>query len=191
MQNQNLKCADARHLVHLSVGDDTLADEEKQLSEHLHTCSDCRAYHAGMVDAMQVLEHARNDDSVDIPAGAVWSAISHRVKSQAKAAVAVPERRQFSGSIAALCACSLILALVTIVQNLPTSGQDAAASYGNLPTAMNVGHSTQRNNTAVRRPQLMQVQLENGDVVWMDPATKKVYVPNLLSSPPNEPNNTF
>ena len=78
MQNETLNCADARHLVHLAVGDDTLPDEEKRLTEHLHSCSDCRAYHASMVDAMHVLEQVRDDDSVDIPAGAIWSSISHR-----------------------------------------------------------------------------------------------------------------
>ena len=189
MQSETLKCADARHLIHLAVGDDTLADEEKQLSEHLHSCSDCRAYHAGMVDAMQVLESVRDDDSVDIPAGAVWSAISHRVKSRPSMAPAIPERRRFNGAVAALCACSLTLALVTVIQNLPTADHGAAATYG-VPAAMNVSYQGSQ-NAPLQTQQLEQRRLPSGEVVWFNPKTQQYFVPNLLSSGPDEENTSF
>ena len=189
MQNETLKCADARHLIHLAVGDDTLADEERQLSEHLHSCSDCRSYHAGMVDAMQVLENVRDDDSVDIPAGAVWSAISHRVNSRPSMAAVVPERRRFNGAVAALCACSLTLALVTVIQNLPTADHSAPATYG-IPAAMNV--SDQGHQSASPQPQrLEQRRLPTGELVWVNPETNQMFVPNLLSSGPGEKDTSF
>jgi hypothetical protein len=134
-----MKCVDARHLIHLSVGDDTLPEEEAQLSEHLHSCSDCRAYSAGMVDAMHAIEQTRDavsDDIDDSPS--LWPSISGRIAS--RTVRAIPARKQFSGSVAALCACSLTLALVTIVQNLPANSSADPYMSPTVP-AMNVNWS--------------------------------------------------
>ena len=106
MQNHNLKCADARHFIHLAVGDDTLPEEEQHLTEHLHTCSDCRAYHAGMVDAMHAIERVRDEDMIEAPSASLWPAMADKLKVRQHTAVE-PERRRFNGSVVALCACSL------------------------------------------------------------------------------------
>ena len=117
-----MKCADARHLIHLSAGDDTLADEEQAVSEHLHECSDCRAYHAGMVDAMQALCRMR-DGEVGDPTASVWPSVRRAIRSTRAGRLQQPHR-QFNGGIVVLCACSIVLALVTIVRNLPASSSD-------------------------------------------------------------------
>lgn len=183
MQKQPFNCADARHLVHLSVGDDTLPEEEKQLTEHLHSCAECRAYHAGTVDVMHVLEQVRDDDSVDMPAGAVWSAISDRIRSRPQARRA-PERRRFNGAVAALCACSLTLALVTVVRSLPTNDSDPGGVYA---PAMSVSLEQPQQDA----PELKQVRQADGSVVWVDQKTGDVYVPNLLANLAGEPDITF
>lgn len=186
MQNQTLKCTDARHLVHLAVGDDTLPEEEQQLAEHLHTCDQCRGYHADTVSAMQALERVRDDDSVDIPSGSVWSAISDTVKSRRRTPIA-PERRRFNGAVAALCACSLTLALVTVVQNLPMNAESPEAVYA---PAMSVSMQPGQRTTQ-QRPQLVPVQQKDGTVVWVDPETGNAYVPDLLTSMSDSPDVTF
>lgn len=125
-----MKCSDARHLIHLSVGDDNLPDEEQALGEHLHTCSECRAYNAGMVDAMQVL-HEFRDSTVVESEQSVWASVEQRIEHRHSMALAARQpTRQFHGGIVALCACSLVLAFVTIVQNLPVN--DAVADGSQL-----------------------------------------------------------
>lgn len=116
-----VKCSDARHLIHLSVGDDNLPDEEQALGEHLHTCSDCRAYSAGMVDAMQILHNFRYN-TVITSDRSVWRSVIRRIEDRRSFArtTRLP-RREFHGGIVALCALSLVLAFVTIVQNLPVN----------------------------------------------------------------------
>lgn len=185
MQKQTLSCANARHLAHLAVGDDTLPEEEKQLAEHLHACSECRAYHAGTMNAMHILQQVRDEDSVDIPAGAVWSAISERVKSR-RQKQSVPEKRPFNGVVAALCACSLTLALVTVVQSLPVNSQQPAGVY-----APAMGVSMQPGQSHQAQPQLVAVSQPDGTIIWVDTKTGQTYVPDLLSSLPNDPDTTF
>ena len=114
MQKQMMKCADARHLIHLAVGDDTLPEEESQLTAHLHSCSDCRAYHAGMVDAMHAIERVRHADSGEEQTRSIWPAIADQLKAR-RPAHAAPQGRRFNGAVAALCACSLLLAFVFAV----------------------------------------------------------------------------
>lgn len=116
-----MKCSDARHLIHLSVGDDNLPDEEQALGEHLHRCSECRSYNAGMVDAMQVLHNFRDNTAVATDLS-VWPSVERRIENRRILARASQQpQRQFHGGIVALCACSLVLAFVTIVQNLPAN----------------------------------------------------------------------
>ena len=72
----------------------------------------------------------------------------------------------------------------TVIQNLPTAGQDSANIYA--PTATNVAFGSEK-----EQPELVQVRLPNGEVVLMNPVTKQVYVPNLLNAPPGERDTTF
>jgi hypothetical protein len=133
-----VKCSDARHLIHLSVGDDNLTEEEQSLAEHLHECSECRSYNAGMVDAMQVLHQFRDDTVVDEDVS-VWSSVEQRIyerRSQVQPMLHHPQR-QFNGGVVALCACSLVLAFVTIVQNLPVN--DSMADLSVPAYQFNVG----------------------------------------------------
>ena len=126
-----VKCSDARHLIRLSVGDDNLPDEEQALGEHLHRCSDCRSYNAGMVDAMQVLHDFRDNTAVATDLS-VWPSVERRIENRRILARASQQpQRQFHGGIVALCACSLVLAFVTIVQNLPAN-QGTAGMGGPL-----------------------------------------------------------
>lgn len=183
MQKINLKCVDARHLVHLAVGDDTLPDEEQQLADHLHACSDCRAYHAGMMDAMHALEQVRDLDNEEPPAKSIWPGLSAQLKSRQAAIAAGPEPRRFNVAVATLCACSLMLALVTAVQNLPSNHVDQYASQQMMP-AMNVGfHANDfRNNVNQPARQLIQMRQPDGTIVVVDTATGQVYAPNVALS---------
>ncbi|MDG1896328.1 MAG: hypothetical protein P8J37_15605 [Fuerstiella sp.] len=188
MQNQSMKCADARHLTHLAVGDDIQSEEERQLTEHLHSCSDCRSYHAGMVDAMHAIERVRDEDINDIPGGTVWPAIADRLKSRRRVNSA-PERRRFNGAVAALCVCSLTLAMVTAIQNLPTNDVESLGSYSPIP-AMNISYQPGADfqNRIVQQRDgaqpggLVQMSDRNGTRFWVDPTTNQMYVPYASAS---------
>lgn len=183
MQKTNLKCVDARHLVHLAVGDDTLPDEEQQLTDHLHTCSDCRAYHAGMVDAMHALEQVRDGDCEAPSTKSIWPGLSAQLKSRQAAVAAGPEPRRFNVAVATLCACSLMLALVTAVQNLPSNNADQLTSQQMMP-AMNVGFRANDFQNSGNQPvrQLIQMRQLDGTTVVLDTATGQVYAPNVTLS---------
>lgn len=114
-----MNCSDARHLIHLDVGDDLRTDEEQQLAGHMELCSECRSYHAGMSRAMNALLVLRDSPSPaserDRSAGSVWPAISRELQRRQTS----PEKaRKFNLQVAALSVCSLSLAVVTIVQSL-------------------------------------------------------------------------
>ena len=188
MQNSILKCADAQHFIHLAVGDDTLPDEEQQLSEHLHQCSDCRAYHAGMVDAMHAIERVRDEEVADVDSGSVWPGLADKLASRRRVVPEQPRRRRFNGSIVALCACSLMLALITAVQNLPTV--DSRDSFAGTIPAGAVTVSFQAGEEQPKLQQrLVQVEGPNGSVMFVDPVTKQTYVPgvpDLLNALPSD-----
>ncbi len=133
-----MKCSDARHLIHLSVGDDNLVEEEQSLAEHLHVCSECRSYNAGMVDAMHVLHQFRDDTVIDEDVS-VWASVERRIQERRGQIQPLRQepQRQFNGGVVALCACSLVLAFVTIVQNLPVN--DSMADLSMPPYQFNVG----------------------------------------------------
>ena len=179
MHTSTLKCSDSRHFIHLAVGDDTLPEEEQRLAEHLHTCSDCRAYHAGMVDAMHAVERVRDNDVIDAPAVSLWPAMADKLKVRQSVAVE-PERRRFNGAVVALCACSLMLALVTAVQNLPSNSVDPYADLSNIPArAMNVNFQNRRNQGQPQnlQRQLIQVAGPNGELTFVDPISNQMFVP--------------
>jgi len=114
-----MECSDARHFIHLDVGNDLRVNEETQLAEHMGQCGDCRNYHAGMSQAMNVLVTLRDApvrDQEESSAGrSVWPAVSREI--QRRRAVPV-KMTKFNLQVAALSVCSLSLAVVTIVQSL-------------------------------------------------------------------------
>ncbi|MCA9084952.1 MAG: zf-HC2 domain-containing protein [Planctomycetaceae bacterium] len=183
MQSQSLKCTDARHLIHLAVGDDTLPDEEHRLGEHLHQCADCRGYHADMMNVMHVIENVRDDDSVEIPGGSLWPAMADRLSVRRPNSLAQP-RRQFNISVVALCACSLMLALVTLVQNLPLNDMDSEIPAYAMP-AMNVNFrpvgTQNRMNVQPAQRRLVEVIDASGQHFLVDPLTNQVYVPGTMN----------
>lgn len=184
MQMQELNCADARHFVHLSVGDDNLPEEETQLAKHLHSCSECRSYHAGMAAAMQVVERVRDEDTTELPTRSLWPAMANQLNVRQAKIIAAPEGRRFNVAVAALCVCSLMLAIVTAVQNLPSNTQQMSSVYSTMP-AMNVGF---KNQTGVQYsgPQqgqrVVEVSGPNGSRVWLDTATNQLVVPHVANN---------
>ncbi len=172
-----VKCSDARHLIHLSAGDDNLPDDEQALGEHLHRCSDCRSYNAGMVDAMEVLHEFRDNTAVATDLS-VWPSVERRIENRRTLARASQQpQRQFHGGIVALCACSLVLAFVTIVQNLPANQgpADMLNPYGEM---MPVDLKPMGNRTTVPNNErfLRLLDPQNGQVMILDSATNDVFV---------------
>ncbi|MCR9200518.1 MAG: zf-HC2 domain-containing protein [Planctomycetaceae bacterium] len=181
MHKSNLSCADARHLIHLAVGDDALPEEESRLSEHLHACSDCRAYHAGMMGAMSVLEEARESVPPEPMSRSLWPAMADQLKVRQAQMRTVPEGRRFNVAVAALCVCSLMLALVTAVQNLPTHDDAQLANDYSVAPAMNVGYSGTEQGQGNYQGRLVQVQLQDGSWVLYDRVTRRL-VPTIVNS---------
>ena len=113
-----MNCSEAKQLIHLDVGDDLRAEEERQLATHLEVCSDCRSYHAGMAQAMSALLTLRDDPAVGIDSAkstSVWPALSLEIKRRGASRRVV---RKFNLQVVALSVCSLSLAVVTMVQSL-------------------------------------------------------------------------
>ena len=55
-----LNCSDAKHLIHLDVGDDLRSDEEQQLAIHMGQCVDCRSYPWFPLDYGQLCKHCNS-----------------------------------------------------------------------------------------------------------------------------------
>ena len=113
-----MNCAEAKHLIHLDVGDDLRADEEKPLADHMEQCSDCRSYHAGMSRAMSTLLTLRDDPALglnNLKYGSVWPLVSREI---ARRRTSPRVTRKFNMQVVALSVCSLSLAVVTMVQSL-------------------------------------------------------------------------
>lgn len=138
----SLNCSEARHVIHLSCGGDALETEEQLLAGHLDGCSDCRSYASGMQSAMTALETARDHhpgNSDHSFGSSVWdslrSDLSRRRSADSRLTVIrrnadeSRERRPFNVAVAALCACSLVLAFVSILSGLPGNSVETA---GNL-----------------------------------------------------------
>ena len=177
-----MKCSDARHLIHLSVGDDNLPDDEQTLGEHLHTCSDCRSYNAGMVDAMQVL-HDFRDDTVMSSDQSVWASVERRIDGRLSLARAGQRpQRQFHGGVVALCACSLVLAFVTVVNKLPVN-QGTVNVLDSATAVMPVNSNPQMTQSRSAGPILIQLVDPNDGKVWgvKNAATNNVFVRAIQS----------
>lgn len=140
-----MNCADARHLIHLDAGGDLLSTEERSLAGHMEVCAECRAYSSGMVRAMDALQLLRDVGSraaasTPLPAGgSAWLAVASRLPQRSRLPGSAGQRqtlRQFNLRVAALCACSLLLAVITIVQSLPVSQQPPSSQLSwSSPTA--------------------------------------------------------
>ncbi len=80
---------------------------------------------------MQVL-HEFRDSTVVTSEQSVWNAVERQIENrQSRVLASLQPQRQFHGGIVALCACSLVLAFVTIVQQLPVN--DAVAHGSQTP----------------------------------------------------------
>lgn len=182
---QELNCADARHFVHLSVGDDNLPEEETQLAKHLHSCSECRSYHAGMAAAMQVVERVRDEDTTELPTRSLWPAMANQLNVRQAKTIAAPEGRRFNVAVAALCVCSLMLAIVTAVQNLPSNTQQMSSVYSTMP-AMNVGFKNQTgvqySGTPQQGQRMVEVSGPNGSRLWLDTVTNQLVIPHVANN---------
>lgn len=128
-----MDCSDAKHLIHLDVGDDLRVDEKTQLAEHMGQCSECRFYHTGMTHAMNalvMLREAPATSSERIPeAQSVWPSVSREIQRRRTGPSKV---MKFNLQVVALSVCSLSLAVVTIVQSL-SSMRGSADAGGFIP----------------------------------------------------------
>lgn len=127
-----LNCSDAKHLIHLDVGDDLRSEEEQQLAVHMGQCGDCRSYHASMSHAMSALLTLRDNPLTDVPGASsksVWPSLSREINRRSTAPRVA---RKFNLQVVALSVCSLSLAVVTMVQSL-SSMRDYHEPVGLLP----------------------------------------------------------
>lgn len=152
-----MNCSEAKHLIHLDVGDDLRAEEEQLLATHMEQCGDCRSYHAGMLHAMSTLLTLRDDPAIafdSLKSGSVWPSLSREIARRNTSPRVV---RKFNMQVVALSVCSLLLAVVTMVQSLSSmrNGYDPTG-YG--PT-LSVSHlpgfqPVDQDSDAVRTPVL-------------------------------------
>jgi predicted anti-sigma-YlaC factor YlaD len=135
-----MDCAEAKHLIHLDVGDDLRVDEEQQLAGHMGQCGECRSYHSAMSRALNVLTALRHVPSENVHGSSgsrsVWPAISREIQRRQTAPARVSK---FNLQIVALSVCSLSLAVVTIVQSL--SSMRSSTDSGSFVPAQHVRNS--------------------------------------------------
>ncbi len=160
MKEISLNCTEARHLIHLDVGDDLRPEEEHQLAGHMEQCGDCRSYHAGMSRAMSTLLILRDDPAMaldSVTSRSVWPSLSREItRRNTSPRVA----RKFNLQVVALSVCALSLAVVTLVQSLSSMRNDRDP-MGFLP-AQSVSHQAKmpqfqwvnRNAETMRTPML-------------------------------------
>lgn len=129
-----MECSDARHLIHLDVGNDLRAEEETLLAGHMEHCGECRVYHTETSRAMSALYILRDDPATRPESGSatrsVWANVSQKIQ-QRRTSPAMA--RRFNVQVAALSVCSLSLAVVTIVQSLSAMRSSAEPS-GYMPS---------------------------------------------------------
>jgi hypothetical protein len=93
----------------------------------------------------------------------------------------MPERRRFNGAVAALCACSLTLALVSVVQNLPMNSPDTAATDGWAPmSAVNVGLQNGPTQGPAEHFRTVPVRQPDGTLIYVNPANGQVVAPDFF-----------
>ena len=108
-----MNCPQAKRLIQLHVGDDLNLAETQLLNSHLIQCPVCQLHHSSMRRSMSALYSLR--DAAPDPTPTVWPSISSAIIGRA-----TRERsfRRFNIQVAAVSVCSLLLAVVTIVQTL-------------------------------------------------------------------------
>lgn len=147
-----MNCSDARHLIHLDVGNDLESDEKRRMAAHVEHCGECRAYHSGMLNAMTAIHRLRDFDppiesSARSSAG-VWQGVAAKLPARQRR-LATP--KQFNLRVAALCVCSLALAVVTIVRNLPVANVTQPTPFGaSVRMASNPFGTTDNPGTVMR-----------------------------------------
>ena len=115
-------CAEAKHLIHLDVGDDLRVEEELQLATHMQQCGDCRSYHADMSRSMNTLLTVRNAPAFDsLMVTSVWPLLSREL---ARRHTSPRVARKFNMQVVALSVSALSLAVVTMVQSLSSMRND-------------------------------------------------------------------
>lgn len=144
-----MNCSEAKHLIHLDVGDDLRAEELHQLTTHMDQCGDCRSYHAGMLHAMSALLTLRVDPAMtldSLKSRSVWPSLSREIARRNTSRRVV---RKFNIQVVALSVCSLLLAVVTMVQSLSSmrndqdpTGYGPTLSVSNLPEFQPVYHDS-------------------------------------------------
>lgn len=125
-----MNCTQARRLIHLHVGDDLTLTESQILESHLAHCPACCSQQARMLRPMAALHALR--DAAPEPSPSVWPSISSSILTQIRLHHTT---RRFNLQVAAVSVCSLLLAVVTIVQTLQSlrPGSADAANYW-MPT---------------------------------------------------------
>ena len=132
-----MNCDESRQLARLDAGQDLRPEEKQQLASHLAQCPSCADYLRDMERMMSVLAAARSSEhGATDQRESCWNRLSVVIRDRRLSQRAA---RQFNGSVIALCVCSLLLALGTIVQHLPTAG--VPASNRRMP-AHAVGNSS-------------------------------------------------
>ncbi len=152
-----MNCSEAKHLIHLDVGDDLRAEEEHLLATHMEQCGDCRAYHVGMSGAMATLLTLRDDPALvvdGLKSRSVWPSLSREI---ARRSTSPRVARKFNMQVVALSVCSLSLAVVTMVQSLSSMRNDAdptgfmpsqtVSNQGQVPNFPPVYHESQAMRT--------------------------------------------
>jgi predicted anti-sigma-YlaC factor YlaD len=124
-----MNCEESRQLLRLDVGHDLRPQEQPALQKHVQRCAACLSYRKEMESVMAILSTARDSDPIvaaDQGSGvSCWTrlnaAITERKRSRKSA-------QTFNGRVIALCVCSLLLAVGTVVQQLPSARIPASNS---------------------------------------------------------------
>jgi len=127
-----MNCTQARQLIQLHVGDDLTHTEAQRLESHLQNCPACCIQQARMLRPMAAL-HALRDATTE-PSPSVWPAVSNSILAQIRLH---QTSRRFNLQVAAVSVCSLLLAVVTIVQtfqSLRPASPDAVAYWMSAET---------------------------------------------------------
>ena len=146
-----MNCSDAKHLIHLDVGNDLRADEESHLASHMEQCADCRSYRGRMSSAMSALLTLRDEPAItggNAHGKSVWPALSLEIKRRT---VSPRIARKFNLQVVALSVCSLSLAVVTMVQSLSSMRDNT--DFGGFMPAQTISHTTLAQQRQLTAPQ--------------------------------------
>ena len=152
--SMRLNCSDAKHLIHLDVGDDLRCEEEQQLAVHMGQCGECRSYHASMSHAMSALLMLRDDplsETSGVGSKSVWPSLSREINRRNTSPRVA---RKFNLQVVALSVCSLSLAVVTMVQSLSSMrGYDEPVGFMPAQSVSNYPQFVQYQSLPFAEPQ--------------------------------------